>query len=243
MSRRLALALLAVLALGLGGCGGGGDETTTEGRGGSTQARTGQGEGPGGEAGGVQAAAKDPAPAHPVAEENRAQERRREARERAAYEHKRYGDPSKQSESFEKYSHQAGPHLHLAEFGAEADSEGRQEVSSIVSSYLAAIAAGHWERACESLAASLESLIPTNDPSSCGGALQSAVSAFERAAGRESISAPEGVASLRIQTGGRAGEGTGFALFHGSDGKDYWLAVKREGGEWRLISVVPQPLG
>lgn len=136
--------------------------------------------------------------------------------------------------------------MHLAEFGDEADGDSHQEVSSLVSSYLAAIKAKEWRHACESLAAGLVSQIfPANAAKgaspSCGESLQSAISAFGGDAGRRDISASEGVSSLRIETGGRAGEGAGFALFHGSDGKDYWLAVRREGGEWKLISIAPQP--
>jgi hypothetical protein len=241
-----ALLLMFVLLLAANGCGGGNDETTaTAAQGGSTPAA--RGEGRSGEAGEGEAAAKDTPPVGPEAEEAPAQGPRREARERAAYEHKRYGDPSPQSESFEKYSHlpdtsSATRGLHLAEFGDEADSDSRQAVSSVVSSYLAAIEGGNWERACASLSAGLQSqiLAGTGNPSSCGEALHTAVSAFNEATGRKSISAPEGVASLRIETGGRAGEGAGFALLHGDDGSDYWLAVRREGGEWRLISLVPQ---
>ncbi|HWI96825.1 MAG TPA: hypothetical protein VNS60_12230 [Solirubrobacterales bacterium] len=55
------------------------------------------------------------------------------------------------------------------------------------------------------------------------------------------IYAPEGISSLRIQKGGSSGDGAGFALFHGSDGTDRWLAMKVEDGKWKLLSASPQP--
>jgi hypothetical protein len=31
------------------------------------------------------------------------------------------------------------------------------------------------------------------------------------------------------------------AFFHGDDGDDYWSMVRREGGTWKVTSIVPQP--
>lgn len=180
-----------------------------------------------------------------------AEERKREARERATYERKRYGAPSARSAPFAKYSGKAAkgaPGLHLAEFGEEAEGADLAETQAAIQGYLDATAGAEWERACGYLAAEARVQVEAlesqgGQPSSCSLALPKFLSAFGKGAGQAGVHAPEGVASLRVQEGGRAGEGAGFALFHGSDGNDHWMAVKRQEGQWRVISLSPQSFG
>ena len=184
-------------------------------------------------------------------EETPAQKRKAEARERAAYEKARFGSPSSQSAPFAKYSGKSAGKdpstLHLAEFREEASGGEREEAGAVLEEYLQASGRGEWEKACADLTAELRAQIQqlAKDPGGgCGEALEAAIAALAAAdpqGAGPAVLAPEGVASMRVQRGGRAGEGTGFALFRGSDGEDHWIAVKRQGGEWRVLSVTPQP--
>jgi hypothetical protein len=174
-----------------------------------------------------------------------------EAAKRAAYEKKRYGSPSPQSAPFSKYSGQSSakgqPALHLAEFGKEAAEARRREAGGVIEEYLQAKGAGEWEKACAYLAADVKAQAEglakaQGTEGGCGPALAMIVKTFGGDNRAGPLQASQGIASLRVQEGGRSGEGAGFALFHGSDGADYWMAVKREGGAWKVLSPAPQPL-
>jgi hypothetical protein len=250
------LVAIALLAVGLcltacGGGGSGGETATTttnesaprSGASGSP-ANAGSEKGRGGErfSAGKGARAGLSGGGENSAAETHVQERRREARERAAYERKRYGSPSPQSAPFAKYSGSSSQgKLHLAEFGSEAEEAARREVQGAIGEYLQATRAGGWALACGYLAAEARAQVNELAKSEgCGTGLTAVI----RMLGKNdtlSVEPSDGIASLRIQEGGRSGEGVGFALFHGSDGGDYWMAVKRQGGEWKVLSVVPQP--
>lgn len=176
---------------------------------------------------------------------------KREAAARTAYEKRRYGSPSPQSAPFSKYSGQSSgqgqPALHLAEFGKEAAQGRRMEVQGVIEEYLEASGAGEWEKACAHLAADVKAQAEglarqQGKEGGCAPALAMIVKTFGEVSGAGLPQVSQGIASLRIDEGGRAGEGAGFALFHGSDGADHWMAVKREGGAWRVLSVAPQSL-
>jgi len=151
------------------------------------------------------------------------------------------GTVSPQSSDFEKYS--AGGKLHLAEFGEEAEEGDRAAAEESVVGYLQAISQGEWESACSYLLPEAEvqlaQFAPQAAPGDCARALPVAVRKLSPDG--EPALAPEGVASLRMTEGGRADDGAGFALFHGSDGEDHWMALRSEGGSWGILSVVPQP--
>jgi hypothetical protein len=249
---KAAALLLSALALSgaLAACGGGGDSassSTTASTPSASSPSSGEGVTPGAAASPAAATAGGGASAKaPKPEETPAQKHQAEARERKAYERKRYGSPSPQSAPFAKHSSESSgksqPKLHLAEFGEEASGEERGEAQEVLAAYLQAAAAGEWERACEYLLgearAQLEDL--AKEGGGCGEALRGAV---EGAGGGAPALAPEGIASLRVQKGGLAGEGAGFALFRGSDGEDRWVAMKRQDGEWKVLSIAPLPFG
>jgi hypothetical protein len=154
------------------------------------------------------------------------------------------GEISAQSARFQKYS-QNGK-LHLAEFGDEASSARRREAEGVLVSYFEATRREAWPKACTYLSAvttaQFEAAKQTSDQS-CGKTLaQLAKSELGKKGKSDSpIYASRGIASLRIEEGGLAGAGAGFALFHGSDGKDHWMAMKVEDGAWKIISALPQP--
>lgn len=171
-----------------------------------------------------------------------------EQKEKEAYERKRYGTPSEESEPFAKYSGEGAVPLHLAEYGDEQSAEERAEVGSALKAYLQATAAEEWDTACTYLAAGMKGQFETvaqqaksSPKPNCGDILKAFVEKPTPGVVRFQVLGPEGVASLRIKEGGLAGEGAGFALFHGTNGKDYWMIVRREGGQWMINSMVPQP--
>jgi hypothetical protein len=265
MTARARWATLAILLAAAGlsaGCGGGGTgEGTTATARQSTSglfATEGSGGGIAGTAGsgGPQGGGEDRRPgkaAEGSADEGRPRARqaakrhaRRVARKRIAYDRKRFGVPSKRSAPFAKYSPQSDPqsHLHLAEFGNEAATGERTEVGEVLSAYLAAVKADEWEVACSHLIEEDQAQLRVmgaedGGGGSCGEGLPKALTTFDRATHPKPDSAPDGVASLRTQRGGLSGEGAGFALFH-SEGADYWVGVKREGGVWRLLTISPE---
>jgi hypothetical protein len=154
------------------------------------------------------------------------------------------GEVSSQSAEFQKYS-QRGK-LHLAEFGDEAGSDSRREAEAVLVSYLEATGQEDWAKACaylSPLATAQFEAAKQISGQSCGKTLARFAKSSRRKEGNgdSPIYASRGIASLRIEEGGLAGAGAGFALFHGSDGKDHWMAMKVEDGAWKIISALPQP--
>lgn len=149
------------------------------------------------------------------------------------------GTVSPRSAPFHRYSAQS--QLHLAEFGTEAGGGQREAARSVLEAYLQATKEGRWDRACRYLLAATRSqtqeFAVQIDPArakSCAGAL---ALVFATQSTGTHIQASEGIASLRV----KPGAGAGFALFHGSDGVDHWMAMKIEGGGWKVLSIAPQP--
>lgn len=151
------------------------------------------------------------------------------------------GEVSSRSASFQQYS--AKGKLHLAEFGEEASDGDLSAVEATVVSYLEAVGNEEWEEACtyvlDEVKAQLAEFVKQANKS--GGCSEALPTAFSQKGSEESIYASEGIASLRIKKGDLAGEGAGFALFHASNGEDRWIAVKKQNGEWGVLSTVPQP--
>jgi hypothetical protein len=153
------------------------------------------------------------------------------------------GVVSARSTAFQKYSGKGAGHLHIAEFGIEASDKDRREVQSAIDTYLKALGNGEWDRACGMVSEVLKQEIAEiaaqaqGAPRPSCGEILKALSKASRGQGEQSpISAPRGISSLRI----REGPGAGFALFHGSNGEDYWITVKRETGTWNVTAAAPR---
>jgi hypothetical protein len=129
-------------------------------------------------------------------------------------------------------------------FGVEASSGARANVEQVLDAYLQASGQGEWSRACDyldgTIAGELSGLAKSSGSASEGGCPSALPRILELAADHEAPyfgAAP--LSGLRI----KEGAGAGFALFHGTDGNDYWAAVKVEGGQWKVLSTVPTRLG
>jgi hypothetical protein len=132
-------------------------------------------------------------------------------------------------------------------FGVEANSAERSAAQQALSGYLALARGREWQAACGYLAATmklqLRRLLRKSkeiERKKCGEALRLLVSRPSN--GSSLYYGPVQLAALRIKRSGGAGEGAGFALFHGDDGADYWITVRLEAGEWKLTSLAAQKL-
>jgi len=149
------------------------------------------------------------------------------------------------SAPFQKYRDKDPAKLPIAEFGVEADAVDRREAQATVVAYLQATGAGEWSEACGYISAVLRSqideIIKQQSPPKpgCDVVLHALATPPGKQRSGTPIYAPEGIASMRI----KEGPGGGFALFHSGEGDDYWIAVKREGNSWRILSAAPQPFG
>lgn len=119
-------------------------------------------------------------------------------------------------------------------WGLEASSAKRAQATAIVQSYLDARAARDWGRVCSLLAAK-----PRAEQSrfaggvSCAKAMRSFASDASTAALREEAEIE--ILSFRV------GPKYAFLIYRRPDGV-YATALTREGGDWKLISVTPNPL-
>jgi hypothetical protein len=126
----------------------------------------------------------------------------------------------------------------IQNFGDEADAAEVEAATAALSGYLAARARGDWARSCADLAkaavAPLEQLAsssPQLKGKDCGAilaALEGGVPASSRAS---TLTGP--IASLRAE-----GE-RGFALYHGPHGVNYFVPMVKEGDSWKVGSLAP----
>lgn len=151
----------------------------------------------------------------------------------------RTGTVSPRSAPFRQYS--ARGKLHLAEFGTEASGGEREAAQTVLEAYRRQVQARKWAGACVYVSASTKAqareFAAHVDPAKaqgCGGALKLV---FDAQSADANIHSLVRIASLRAK------DGAGFALLHGAGGADYWMAIKIEGGEWKVLSAVPQAFG
>lgn len=126
----------------------------------------------------------------------------------------------------------------IQEFGKEADTAEVESATAAIDGFLEARANGEWEQQCSFLAAAavrpLEQLAarsPQLKGKGCG-AILAALGSQAPASSRANV-LTDGVASLRIE-----GD-QGFALFHGPNGTDYFMTVRKEDGEWKVGALAP----
>lgn len=123
----------------------------------------------------------------------------------------------------------------VQEFGREATAAERQQASVVVGAWLRARARGEWMNACSHMhKGTISSALGAaarygDDLTTCPRAL--ALLTRQAEPPRDNIKG--GVASLRIESG------QGFAQYHGKDGRDWILSVRREDGSWRVADLAP----
>lgn len=139
--------------------------------------------------------------------------------------------------------HDGSGQTDIPAFGIEAHDRDRMEAQAVLGAYLEASRNSEWAKACGYLldvsAAEISALakeLPHGAEKGCPAALPrvfAAVGGF-----RDVYMGTVRLSGLRI----KQGAGAGFALFRGSDGRDYWMSLKIENGQWRILSAFSSPL-
>lgn len=126
----------------------------------------------------------------------------------------------------------------VQEFGREATPAERSQVSGMVEAWLRDRAQGKWGKACRYMhektiayALRVGTEIDQKPVTSCAKAL--AAIAPGDAARDPGDNIKDGVASLRI------GRGHGYAQYHGREGRDWIVSVRKESGGWKISTLIP----
>jgi hypothetical protein len=134
----------------------------------------------------------------------------------------------------------------VATFGKEAGAAEREAASAVLAQNLKARETEDWAGQCASLtAAHVKQMEELAAERSIGNRCPEGVgSEAEPIEGTEALRADTlsgSIAALRVE-GDR-----GYALYHGDDGKNYAMAMRREGGHWKVASLttinLPKPGG
>src|SRR6478752_4677040 len=133
--------------------------------------------------------------------------------------------------------HDGSGQTDIPAFGVEASASTRTDVENVLGAYLRAGGKGEWARACtyllRTVSAELSELARRSTPNlgpGCAAMLPRVIKLSTR--DRDPYFGTAQLSGFRI----KEGAGAGFALFHGTDGNDYWVAMKVEGGKWKILS-------
>jgi hypothetical protein len=126
----------------------------------------------------------------------------------------------------------------IQNYGEEADAEERAAASAVVAGFMRARASGDWAAVCGYMADAtlkpleqLASRSPQFKGKDCAAMLEILTGTAPDSTRASTLSGS--VDSLRFK-GDR-----GFALYHGTDGQDYYLPLVKEDGEWKVGALVP----
>jgi len=146
-------------------------------------------------------------------------------------------DPESSQEGSSSFRTPGGDNS-IQDFGEEAEESEREAASAVVLAFMQARSDGDWDFVCLQLSsAALAQIDQLADRSSqlrgkdCADVLATLVGKAPAAARANTIRG--GIDSLRFD-----GE-SGFALYHGSDGRDYYLPLVKEGESWRIGALGP----
>jgi hypothetical protein len=129
----------------------------------------------------------------------------------------------------------------IQEYGEEASSSELDEAAAALHGYLDARAAHSWAEACDYLSPAVVSQLGQLASARSGGdpgcsKLLAALSTGA-SAGVLRQAAVVAVGSFRVE-----GE-SGFLLFHGAQGADYFTPMVRQDGAWKVAAIAPSGLG
>ncbi len=137
--------------------------------------------------------------------------------------------------------HTPGGDNSVQEFGEEADTAELEAASAALATFLDARASGDWATVCDQMAATARKPIEGvgaraaqlqgKDCAELLGALAGGTPPSSRA---NTLS--DGVDSLRVE------RDRGLALYHGTDGTDYFIQMLEEDGEWKVGALSPTEL-
>jgi hypothetical protein len=118
-------------------------------------------------------------------------------------------------------------------FGREAPASEREAVSPVVEKNLKARAASDFATQCQTLSlAAIKKVPEAKTRKDCPQALKEFASPLSESAKarKDTLSGP--IDAMRVKGN------KGWALYHGNDGKDYGLALEKEGSTWKVGSVL-----
>lgn len=150
-------------------------------------------------------------------------------------------DSSKSSPSEEEGSasfRTPGGDNSIQDYGEEAAAEERAAASAVVAGFMRARAKGNWAAVCGYMANAtlkpleqLASRSPQFKDKDCASMLEVLTGAAPDSTRANTLSGA--IDSLRVK-GVR-----GFALYHGTDGQDYYVPLVKEGGGWKVAALAP----
>ena len=129
----------------------------------------------------------------------------------------------------------------VATFGKESGESERQKASAVLAESLTARQEGDFATQCATLSKqTLETAFSHGegaaDAAKCVAELESVSTPLAKTESVRADTLEGEIAALRVK-GNRA-----FALYHGNDGNDYAVPMEKEGGTWKVGSVVTLPL-
>jgi hypothetical protein len=125
----------------------------------------------------------------------------------------------------------------IPKFGQEASEEEREAVNAIVVENLKARAAADFAAQCKTLGAKGMAEVPgAKNQQTCAKALKKFAEPLSGTEKARENTLKGSIAALRVK-----GD-KGWALYHGNNGKDYALPLEKEGGTWKVSSVLTTEL-
>ncbi len=136
-----------------------------------------------------------------------------------------------------------GQKSNFVAFGEESDEDEREAASEVLEGNLEARAVGEWAKQCASLTKAIRkeveeeiSFYGPKNQNSCARSLsaQARPASATRAIRSNTLTGP--IDALRVK-----GE-RGYALYHGTQGKDYAMPMEKEDGEWKVDALTTKEL-
>jgi len=132
-------------------------------------------------------------------------------------------------------------------YGEEASKQERERASQVIALWMKARAAQDWQKDCGFFSrAYIHSLVATDATQVTNGKVKTCPAALayfgHLASGSYKNNLTGEIDSLRVGEGqGVAGNPvtSGYAQYHGNDGKDWVIPVEKEGGEWKIAKAAP----
>jgi hypothetical protein len=145
------------------------------------------------------------------------------------------------SESSDTTAEFKGDNPKLVKFGREANAGEREAASSVLEENLKARETEAWVTQCSTLSAGAvkhveEKFAPFGAKPNCEKSLELGATPYSSSKKIRTDTMIGPIDALRVQ-GNR-----GFALYHGAKGKDYAIAMRKEGDKWTVAAIVTKEL-
>ena len=124
----------------------------------------------------------------------------------------------------------------VPKFGEEAEEDEREAASDVLEENLQARADGEWATQCDTLTTARVTNVKEAGGGSCASALKGQALPLSESKAVRANTMDGPIDALRVE-GNR-----GFALYHGKNGKDYAMPMKKEDDEWKVSSLTESEL-